>query len=68
MNPHTGEVEDRWSCDVCRYAIYCVVDHCFYYYIAGLRVILSMHHSSGVASQLVALILLGILYALFLDS
>src|ERR1700722_1931299 len=31
VNPHTGELEDGWSCDVCRYAVHIVTVHYFHY-------------------------------------
>jgi hypothetical protein len=31
VNPHTGELEDGWSCDVCRYAVRIVTEHYFHY-------------------------------------
>ena len=30
VNPHTGELEDGWSCDVCRYAVHIVTEHYFH--------------------------------------
>lgn len=68
VNPHTGDIEDRWSCDVCRYTFFkYLVEHYFIdYYIARLKGIPSMSHFSRVASQLVIPILLGnIIYALY---
>ena len=55
VNPHTGDIEDRWSCNVCRYTFFkYLVEHYFIdYYIARLKGILSMSHFSRVASQLV---------------
>ena len=68
VNPHTGDIENGWSCDVCRYTFFkYLVEHYFIdYYIAGLKGIPSMSHFSGAASQLVIPILLGnIIYALY---
>ena len=71
VNPHTGDIEDRWSCNVCRYTVFkYLVEHYFIdYYIAEPKGIPSMSHFSGVASQLVVPILLGnIIYALYAST